>query len=392
MKNPILRKLYLNYENFFEKGVEIYKFWAEKNKFKDSRRVNIYNSIKLSEEQRKQIDDFYIKNYGRRIPYIFHQYYTAYHGKFDVNYFPEILHAPKFELYMHCNRAYTTVIHDKNILPYIASQAKVKTPKILLSRVSGVWKNRDNQSISQIEFEKEFNNLGEAFIKPSIDSHGGAKCALINIKNGLDTFSKKSTSCIIKELGSDFVVQERLRCHPDIARLYPNSVNTFRVITYQWKDEILHCPDALRIGQGGSTVDNSSAGGMVIAVEEDGALHDTAVTEFNKHYTEHPDTHIVFKDYKIPSLKPILKAAHDLQELIPQVGMCHWDFTLNENGDPVLLEVNLAVGEFGLVQRSHGKGVFGDKTAEILRWTAKMEKLSYTERKSYRFGYMEKQL
>lgn len=391
MKNPILRKLYTYYENAFEKGVEIYKSWAEKRKFKDSRRVKVFSSVTLSVEQKKQIDDLYLKNYGRKIPYIFHQYYTAYHGKFDVNYFPENLHAPKFELYMHCNRAYTNVLGDKNMLPILAHAAAVKTPKTLLSRVSGVWRDDNNKSISRAEFEEQLANLGEAFAKPSIDSCGGARCAVINMQNGVDKISGKSVKTLIKELGSDFIIQERIRCHSDIAKLYPNSVNTFRVITYQWKDEIFHCPVAMRLGQGGNTVDNTTAGGMVIAVEEDGTLHKTAVTEFNKHYTEHPDTHIAFENYKIPAIFNVLKAAHRLHELLPWIGMCHWDFTLDENGEPLLMEANLTVGGFGLVQRAHGKGVFGENTVEILRWIAKMEKLSLSERKFYRFGYMEKQ-
>ena len=40
---------------------------------------------------------------------------------------------------------------------------------------------------------------------------------------------------------------------------------------------------------------------------------------------------------------------------------------------------------------AHGKGCFGEHTAEVLRWTAKMKELSYSERKFYNYGYMEKQ-
>ena len=391
MKNPTLRKIYAYCENFFEKSVEIYKILAEKHKFKDSRRVKVFTSVTLSDKQKKQIDNFYLENYGRKIPYIYHQYYTAYHGNFDVKFFPEILHAPKFELYMHRNRPYTLVLGDKNLLPCLANAAGVKMPRILLSRVSGTWRDENNKLISKKQFIEKMANLGEAFSKPSIDSNGGSNCHFICMQNGVDVNSGQSAQELIKKLGLDFVIQEKISCHPDIAKIYPLSVNTFRVITYQWKDSICHCPVALRLGGGGRVVDNSSAGGMVIAVEEDGSLHESAVTEFNKHYTKHPDTHIVFKNYKIPALTPILQSAKRLHELMPQIGMCHWDFTINEKNEPVLIEANIKVGGFGLVQRSHGKGIFGDNTAEILRWTAKMEKLSFTERKKYGFGYMEKQ-
>ena len=391
MKDPHLRKLYTCYENAFEKSVELYKYWAEMRKFKDPRRVKIYSSVQLSDAQKKQIDDFYLTNYGRKITHIFHRHYTALTGIFDVTFFPEILHAPKFELYMHGNRMYTHVFEDKNLLPMLAASAGVKTARTLLSRVAGVWRDADNRPLSRAEFEEKLKNLGTAFAKPSVDSYGGMSCAAIHMQDGKDTLSGISAAELMYRLGPDFIIQEKIVCHPSISRLYPKSVNTFRVITYQWKDEICRCPVALRLGSGGRMVDNTSAGGMVIAVDDDGSLHDNAVTEFNQHYTQHPDTQVVFKGHKLPPLTPVLDAAVRLHRQLPQIGMCHWDFTLDENGEPLLLEANIRVGGFGLVQRSHGKGVFGDKTAEILRWTAKMEKLSHAQRKPYRFGYMEKQ-
>ena len=51
--------------------------------------------------------------------------------------------------------------------------------------------------------------------------------------------------------------------------LYSEAVNTFRVITYLWDGEVFHVPLALRIGQGGSYLDNAHAGGMLQNLEKD---------------------------------------------------------------------------------------------------------------------------
>lgn len=51
-------------------------FILEKNeikKFKDVRRKKIYNSITLTKEQEKSIDNLYKKNYGKKIPNIWHK-------------------------------------------------------------------------------------------------------------------------------------------------------------------------------------------------------------------------------------------------------------------------------------------------------------------------------
>jgi D-alanine-D-alanine ligase-like ATP-grasp enzyme len=130
---------------------------------------------------------------------------------------------------------------------------------------------------------------------------------------------------------------------------------------------------------------------MFIAVDVDGTMHKTAFTEFNKQYTRHPDTHIVFENYHIPHIQKMIDAAIRLHELVPQIGIAHWDFTLSQEGEPVLIEANLRCGGIWLVQLSHGKGPFGERTAEIIRWIVKMQKIPYSKRKQYRFGYMEPQ-
>ena len=128
-----------------------------------------------------------------------------------------------------------------------------------------------------------------------------------------------------------------------------------------------------------------------MAVDEDGTLHKTAFTEFNMQFIEHPDTHIRFEGYKIPNVVKIIETAKKMHAALPQIGIYHWDFSLDTKANPLLVEGNTLQGGLWVIQMAHGKGAFGENTAEILRWTAKMEKLSYSKRKCYQYGYMEKQ-
>ncbi len=384
----VLKYIHALQKNITEAINEYLRHQNEVKKFKDHRRVAIYSTIHLTVEQQKQIDDFFIKNYGEKVPHTWHRHFTAFTGRFDVQYFPELLYIPEFEHYLHTYHPdYTYVFADKNIISFLANSIKVVTPQVLCSCACGLFRNATGQLLTKTDFEQLFGNLGEAFVKPSVDTSSGTGCAVVNIVNGIDRLSGKSTSALIKELGDNFVVQKRLICHESLAHLYPHSVNTFRIITYQWKDEILHTPIILRIGQGGHHVDNAHAGGMFIAVDDDGTLHKTAFTEFNIQYHKHPDTQVVFKNYKIPPLHKLIETALHMHAFLPQPGVYNWDFTLNQSGQPVLIEANTGGGSIWLAQMAHGKGIFGDKTAEILQWLAFMKKLPPSQRKFYKPGY-----
>lgn len=209
---------------------------------------------------------------------------------------------------------------------------------------------------------------------------------MIDIHNGIDSVSGETVDDLLKHIGNNYVVQERLVCHSSIQKIYSHSVNTFRVITYRWKDRIYTMPVIMRIGRGNSTIDNAHAGGMFIAVNDDGTLHKTAFTEFRDTFDAHPDTNLIFDRYRIDNFDKILAAALHLHSLVPQLGVYNWDFTINSDGDPVLIEANTEAGSIWMAQMSHGCGVFGDLTSDVLSWTGKMKRLKKSKRKEFAFG------
>lgn len=134
-------------------------------------------------------------------------------------------------------------------------------------------------------------------------------------------------------------------------------------------------PVILRIGQGGHFLDNAHAGGMFIAVNNDGSLNRFAITEFNDHFEKHPDTGLVFATHKIEHFNKVLLAAKKIHEAVPQIGIVNWDFTIDKLGDPVLIEANCNGGSVWLIQMAHGVGAFGENTEEVLQWLRFMKRL-----------------
>lgn len=367
------------YDEFYRKRYRINEF----KKYKDQRRIDIYSQVSLTQEQMKEIDDLYIENYGEKIPYTWHRHFTAFTGQFDKNYIPELLFIPEFEWFMDYKLEYTKVFSDKNILPMLAKNANVDMPKTIYSCTSGILQNAQHSIVSISDIS---DLSGEFFMKPTVDSCSGQGCQVLKLENGVDSITGKTIMDIINSSGLDWVIQERLRCHHSISDIYPDSVNTFRIMTYVWKDQICHVPAIMRIGQGGSNVDNAHAGGMFIAIDDDGTLHEKAFTEFKNEFTEHPDTHLKYNGYQIMLFPEVLKAAKRCHSLIPQIGCINWDFTIDDNGNPILIEANIRGGSIWLFQMAHGRGIFGDKTPEILKWLRMMKHMKKSEWLKHAYG------
>lgn len=386
MKKYLKDKLKFFFLSVKEK-IEIFRLKrSEIKKFKDYRRKKIFSTIHLSSEQKKQIDSLYNENYGSRVPYIWHRHYTAFTGNFDANYFPELLYIPEFEYYMNLKRNYKMLLSDKNILQYLATEAKIKMPKTIYSCVEGIYKDSENNLISEKKMFKEISNLGECFFKPTVDTCSGVGCLVLNIQNGVDIKTGKGCAKILEISKKNWAIQERLCCHESIRKIFSNSVNTFRIITYRWKNDIISMPAVMRIGRGNATVDNAHAGGIFIAVNDDGFLHKTAFTEFRDEFSMHPDTGIIFEGYKIDNFAQVVNAAKKCHFLIPQIGCVNWDFTIDEYGNPVLIEANVLFGGIWIIQMAHGKGAFGSNTENVLKWLNRIKHASISERDKYMFG------
>lgn len=343
---------------------------------------SIVNQYPLTHEQKQEIDDFFGANYGQKIPYDWHRYYAAHSGIFNVQYFPDILFYTYFERFMNPNLPYNKVLQDKNILPFIAQSVGVLMPKTIVSYTQGIYRDGNGKVVDYQNVVSILKDNGNLFCKPSRSKGGGKGCFCAD-------FSQKEVdiNASLKSLGKEFVIQEMVICDPSIKAVYPKAVNTFRVVTYRWKDGFYFIPAAMRIGHGGAVVDNASSGGMFVSISDEGFLQGSAVTLDNKKFSAHPDTHLVFEGHQINNYIKVREAAIKMHSSMPQIGVVGWDFTVDEKGQPLLIEANIGTVSFRLCQMSMGIPAFGDRTAEILQWIRKMKRMPYSKRVDYAFGY-----
>ena len=193
---------------------------------------------------------------------------------------------------------------------------------------------------------------------------GARGVRLLDLHNGIDAISGRTVEDIFQEYKKDFIIQERVRNHESISRIYPDSVNTLRVITYLCDEKVNVAPLSMRIGMGGRIVDN---GGIFIGVTPEGELYPTGFSK--KHitrYNEHPDTGVVFDGYKIKGVPEMVAAARKLHARLPQMGMLSWDMCYDEDDNVVVIEVNTTGQSVWFPQMVTGKPIFGEHTAKML--------------------------
>ena len=141
-----------------------------------------------------------------------------------------------------------------------------------------------------------------------------------------------------------FVVQERLKQHDDLNRVYSGSINTMRLVTCRREDgTVTHLPAVMRFGAHGSTVDNWFAGGVAVAIDSDGRLKGGGLYEFPRRNTMfepiHPDTKIKFDGYRIPMYEDAIKMAKELHSYLYGIPFIGWDIAFTPDG-PVFIEGN----------------------------------------------------
>lgn len=121
-----------------------------------NKKKNLWNSVQLTEKQQSEIDSFYLKHYGKKVPTKWHKLYQSYTGVYHYNYFPEILLSTALEPKINSYRQ-TVFFEDKNLLHQLFGSIKdLHISKTYVSCVNGVLRNnRDNLMSSMEEANKK---------------------------------------------------------------------------------------------------------------------------------------------------------------------------------------------------------------------------------------------
>ena len=207
----------------------------------------------------------------------------------------------------------------------------------------------------------------EVVIKPTIDTGSGKDVRFYKFIDGLQEGTGLPIELILEKYDKDWSIQECVVNPPVLRSINSSSVNTFRVITYVWKDNVYTTPLTLRVGRHGNRVDNAHANGLFVGCTDDGYLRKWAFSEFQDKCERHPDTGLEFEGYFIPQVPQILECARLMQARLPQMRIISWDMSLDSDGKVVLIEINTIGQTCWFPQMANGEPFFRENTAEILK-------------------------
>lgn len=191
-----------------------------------------------------------------------------------------------------------------------------------------------------------------------------------NTKNcGGGGITKDVIMDLINTQQSNFNFQEVIEQHRDIKSFNPTSLNTTRISTYRHIDGSIRLLYAFqRFGAKGSVVDNSSAGGGLVALNDKGVVSNRKIVHFKSLQQEVLSDNIVSQ---IPYFDKMVACAIDLHKQLPYFCLVGWDFTVTDDGVPCLIEFNTQPSIEG-VQLTQGpvwtKKELDDLMPEIIKW------------------------
>jgi hypothetical protein len=137
-----------------------------------------------------------------------------------------------------------------------------------------------------------------------------------------------------------YVVQPSVRQHELLKQLHPNSVNSLRITTFLESDgsvAVRHI--SLRFGENGDRTVNHS--GLFVYLDHHGNVTSNAYDDIGIDRGEkHPDTGMIYKNLKIPSMAEAIQKCRNAHHLFPYLRFIAWDLYHDETGEPRLIEWN----------------------------------------------------
>lgn len=228
------------------------------------------------------------------------------------------------------NNKFVKLLNGANDIDYIDN-------KITFHEKFAKYLNRDWLDLSKTsyeEFESYMKNKKMAIAKP-VDLCCGQGVIKLVYNEDMDLKTIYNTLLENKQiLIEDYIIQ-----HPDISKIYPDSVNTLRIVTIYRNNKANIMFRSIRIGNNGNVVDNFNHGGLFTTIDEDGVIRKPAVDKAGNIYECHPYTGTRIVDYKIPFFAEAIEYVKTLASSVPEVGYIGWDIAITENG-PTVIEAN----------------------------------------------------
>lgn len=130
------------------------------------------------------------------------------------------------------------------------------------------------------------------------------------------------------------ICEEFIKQHPDLNQLNPSSVNSIRLVSIMYENEVEIVSATLKIGlDTDSITDNLSRGGIGAQVDIATGIVTTFGKDFNfKCYAHHPYTGTQIIGFQIPHWDQAIALVKNAHKRLPQSVIFGWDVAITESG------------------------------------------------------------
>jgi hypothetical protein len=283
---------------------------------------------------------------------------------FDARYIPlDIEYSYIDDWFNNTNAA--LVIDDKNM--YDMYFHDVNMPTTVGRIINRQFFDEHYNVISKQTLINRCKSFKHVILKPAVSSSAGHGINFWNESEGVDALEK------MFDKRENIIIQTLIKQHDAINKIYPDSVNSIRIVTCHFKGKTRVLSSVIRMGQDGNKLDNASQGGLFCGINEDGALKKYAYTKYGVACTTHPQG-AVFAECRIPNFDKCKELVINLSNRFLRISkLISWDLAMGEDGEPVLIEVNLCYGGTDIHQIANGP-LFGDITDEVLNRVFKQQR------------------
>lgn len=256
------------------------------------------------------------------------------------------------------NGYYIKALDDKLLFPEIFDKY-IDIPNNLFWIKQNKILDMNGNLLSDNELADILQRKHSIFMKPIIGG-GGRGVYKISFKNGYflndDLIDFDRLLDYLKQEDNYVATEGIHEQHYYAKQIYPNSINTIRVLTiYDSINNTITIPEALhRFGTNKTQpVDNASLGGLFALIDVENGIISEAKSYNNKTYEVHPDTQMMIKGQKVPKWEELKEMCISVASKFSYIPYMAWDIVITENGFKVI-EINAST-DLTLVQMWDGK-------------------------------------
>ena len=342
-------------------------YWPWSGLRQDARLFGVNSLLRDAQNKlyRNEIRSYWSNHFGRPVHPLWHIACAKVTGIKDVRYIPSLEWRVEILPFFN-DLPLRAAFRDKNLSDVFLNYTQA--PQTIIKRMHGRYYAGDNTPMSLAAVKQRLTASQEDLIvKPSQTDDGyGIRSLVIRGPKLFLNDCPCTLSDLETQYGRNFIVQEKIIQHPLMAQVHPSSVNTIRMVTLRWGNEIRVLMAFARFGSHGRLTDNAGTGGLCCGIDEQGRLNDSAVDVAGTVYSRHPTTGYSFTNrISIPNYDSVCNFALDLHRQIFHFDIISWDFAISYQGKPVFLEVNFQ-GVISVYQFACRQPLFGDMTKDIL--------------------------